>query len=67
MASMWLVSGNPFDVVGARSVSMKAAWVDRAGKGWTDGLLQGEEGRPTLVGRDLGEAVEGIRGVVASK
>jgi 2-haloacid dehalogenase len=30
---VWLVSGNPFDVVGARMVGMQAAWVDRAGKG----------------------------------
>ncbi|KAA6408908.1 MAG: haloacid type II [Lasallia pustulata] len=44
MAQMWLVSGNPFDVVGARAVGMQAAWVDRGGEGWTDTLVEGEEG-----------------------
>lgn len=61
MGSMWLVSGNPFDVVGARTVGMQAAWVDRAGNGWTDGLVQGVEGRPTIVVKGLGEVVEGVR------
>ena len=48
---IWLVSGNPFDVVGARAVGMNAAWVDRAGTGWQDKL--GHE--PTKVIRDLRE------------
>ena len=61
MGEMWIVSGNPFDVAGARAVGMQAAWVDRAGKGWTDGLVRGEEGRPTIVVGGLGEVVEGIR------
>lgn len=38
MSSMWLVSGNPFDIVGARAAGMQAAWVDRAGNGWQDRL-----------------------------
>lgn len=63
MGEMWLVSGNPFDVVGARAVGMKAAWVDRVGKGWTDRLLNGEKARPTIVVAGLGEAVEGVRGL----
>ncbi|KAF2815044.1 haloacid dehalogenase, type II, partial [Mytilinidion resinicola] len=33
---VWLVSSNPFDVVGARAVGMRACWVDRGGKGWVD-------------------------------
>lgn len=61
MGSMWLVSGNPFDVVGCRAVGMQAAWVDRAGNGWTDELVQGEEGRPTVIVRGLGEVVEAVR------
>jgi len=61
MGSMWLVSGNPFDIVGARAVGMQAAWVDRAGNGWTDGLVPGAEGRPTLVVKGLGEVVEGVK------
>ncbi|KAL9639358.1 MAG: hypothetical protein Q9164_000972 [Protoblastenia rupestris] len=61
MSGMWLVSGNPFDVVGAKAVGMRACWVDRAGKGWVDGLSEGEEGRPDLIVQGLGEVVEGVR------
>lgn len=61
MSEMWLVSGNPFDVVGARAVGMRAAWVDRGGAGWTDGLVPGEMGKPTVVVRGLEEAVEVVR------
>lgn len=49
--TMWLVSGNPFDVVGARTVGMQAAWVDRAGNGWQDKLSL----EPTVVVRSLEE------------
>lgn len=67
MSEMWLVSGNPFDVVGARAVGMQAAWVDRAGNGWTDALVQGETGKPTLVVKGLGQVVEGVKKYTASK
>ena len=53
---MWLVSGNPFDVVGARAVGMQAAWVDRAGNGWQDML----GGRPTVVVRSLEEVADAV-------
>ena len=53
---MWLVSGNPFDVVGARAVGMQAAWVDRAGKGWQDKL----GGEPTVVVRSLEEVADAV-------
>ncbi|KLJ06904.1 2-haloacid dehalogenase [Blastomyces silverae] len=33
MNEMWLISGNPFDVMGAINVGMKAAWVNQAGLG----------------------------------
>jgi len=36
--NVWLVSGNPFDVTGARAAGLGAIWIDRAGKGWTDQL-----------------------------
>ena len=49
MDEIWLVSGNPFDVVGARAVGMNAIWVDRAGNGWQDELVQGDAGRPTKI------------------
>jgi len=58
MGEMWLVSGNPFDVVGARSVGMQAAWVDRGGVGFTDGLVEGEKGKPTVVIKSLDEVVD---------
>lgn len=62
---VWLVSSNPFDVLGAVSAGMRAAWVDRKGTGWVDGLggtlssLDGGEGGlgPTVVVRGVGEAV----------
>jgi 2-haloacid dehalogenase len=53
---MWLVSGNPFDVVGARAVGMQVAWVDRAGNGWQD-MLGGE---PTVVVRSLEEVADAV-------
>lgn len=61
MGSMWLVSGNPFDVVGAKVVGMKAAWVDRAGKGWVDELMSQADMKPDLIVKGLGEVVEGVR------
>ncbi|KAL8723810.1 MAG: hypothetical protein Q9181_007177, partial [Wetmoreana brouardii] len=61
MGEMWLVSGNPFDIVGAKAVGMKACWVDRAGSGWTDALIEGEAGVPDLVVKGLGEVVEGVK------
>ena len=49
-----LVTANPFDAVGASEVGLKAVWLDRAGKGWQDGL-----GSPTFTIRTLGE-IEGV-------
>jgi len=70
LAGVWLVSGNPFDVVGARAVGLQAAWVNRvAGHhgmgGWNDrlGELVGEGGgvRPTVVVKGVDEAVKAIQ------
>lgn len=66
MATIWLVSGNPFDVVGARSAGMQAAWIDRAaghrGKGgWVDKLGGLTGGGPTVIVRGVDEAVSSIR------
>jgi 2-haloacid dehalogenase len=66
MASLWLVSGNPFDVVGARSAGMQAAWVDRAGGhhgrgGWTDKLGDLASGGPTVIVKGVDEAVNAVR------
>jgi len=60
MGSMWLVSGNPFDVAGARAVGMQAAWVDRAGNGWQDALIPGEHGGPTVIVKSLEEVVSAV-------
>jgi 2-haloacid dehalogenase len=54
MGSMWLISGNPFDIVGAHAVGMKAAWVDRAGNGWQDQL----GGEPTVVVKSLEQVAD---------
>lgn len=67
-AAVWLISANPFDVVGARAAGLRAAWVDRAGTGWVDKLgdVMSEFGdkrqdlRPTIVARGVHEAVEKI-------
>ncbi len=56
MDEMWLVSGNPFDVAGARAVGMQAAWVDRAGNGWQDQL----GGEPTVVVKSLEEVADAV-------
>ncbi|KAK6582716.1 hypothetical protein PZA11_005124 [Diplocarpon coronariae] len=62
IGGVWLVSGNPFDVVGARAVGMQAAWVDRGGKGWTDRLgTLTPGGGPTIVVDGVEGAVEGIK------
>jgi len=66
MGSIWLVSGNPFDIVGARAVGMQAAWVNRAGGhhgkgGWTDRLGDLTSGGPTLVVSGVDDAVKQIK------
>lgn len=58
MGDMWLVTANPFDVVGSRNVGMKAAWVDRAGRGWQDAAVPGLP--PTVIGAGLDEIVSSI-------
>jgi 2-haloacid dehalogenase len=63
---VFLVSSNPFDVVGARAVGMRALWVDRAGTGWTDALGAGlgpggRELAPTEIVRGLGDIAAYVR------
>lgn len=38
MSKLWLISGNFFDIVGARATGMQATWVDRVGAGWKDAV-----------------------------
>ena len=62
MADLWLVSGNPFDVVGARNVGMKAIWVNRGGSAWTVNLMGGSDvGKPTAVVDSLEEVLDVIK------
>jgi len=66
MSSIWLVSGNPFDVIGARAAGLQAAWVDRAGGhhgngGWTDQLGELASGGPTVEVKGVDEAVKAIQ------
>lgn len=58
---VWLVSANPFDVVGAEAAGLRAAWIDRAGTGWVDKLGDIIGGlKPTIVAAGVDEAVEEI-------
>ncbi|PSR82727.1 HAD-like domain-containing protein [Coniella lustricola] len=67
-ASVWVVSANPFDVVGARAAGLRAVWVDRGGNGWVDRLgevvneARGGKGdvKPTIVAKGVEDAVEKI-------
>ncbi|TFY63881.1 hypothetical protein EVJ58_g2989 [Rhodofomes roseus] len=53
---VWLVSGNPFDVTGARAAGLGAIWVDRAGGGWKDQIPMPEAGvGPLQIVKSLGE------------
>ncbi|KAK0749850.1 HAD-like domain-containing protein [Schizothecium vesticola] len=59
--NVWVVSANPFDAVGAEAAGLRAAWIDRAGKGWVDRLgdVIGDI-RPTIVVDGVDKAVEEI-------
>jgi 2-haloacid dehalogenase len=62
IGEVWLVTANPFDVVGAVSVGLKAVWVDRTGAGWVDNLGEGDLGKPTIIVSDLGDVLDAIKG-----
>jgi len=47
----WLISSNPFDVTGARSIGMQAIWVKRS----TDAVFDPWEFRPTAIVSSLQE------------
>jgi 2-haloacid dehalogenase len=58
MNELWLISGNPFDIVGARSMGMHAIWVDRANRGWQDAAMPNV--RPTAIVCSLEHIVDEI-------
>ncbi|CAM1504259.1 Fc.00g018500.m01.CDS01 [Cosmosporella sp. VM-42] len=55
--NLWLVSSNPFDIVGAAAVGFNTAWVDRGGAGWIDSLGAAMDLSPTVVVKGVDEAV----------
>lgn len=55
-ADAWLVSSNPFDVVGAMSAGLRAAWIKRS----PDALFDPWRIEPTLIASDLIELVHKI-------
>ncbi|TEY35446.1 hypothetical protein BOTCAL_0592g00010 [Botryotinia calthae] len=60
---VWLVSGNPFDVVGARHAGLMTCWVDRSKGGWNDTLGDLASGGPHLVVEGVDAAVREIQRV----
>ncbi len=52
----WLISGNPFDVIGAISAGMRGAWVQRA----PDATFDPWGIEPTITISSLGELADGI-------
>jgi 2-haloacid dehalogenase len=59
MSEIWLITANPFDVVGAVHAGIKAAWVDRAGRGWIDAM--DPDTKPTVVAADVNGALDAIQ------
>ncbi|KAK4863358.1 hypothetical protein LT330_002136 [Penicillium expansum] len=59
MNKLWLISGNPFDIVGARATGMQAIWVDRVGAGWKDAVAP--DLQPTVIVHSLEHIVNEIR------
>jgi len=70
-ADTWLISGNPFDVLGARRCGWHSAWLRRAGvpfDPWSDTPLRDHSGRgedwqaaPSATLDDLGELPAALR------
>ncbi|WP_317929579.1 haloacid dehalogenase type II [Halioxenophilus sp. WMMB6] len=54
--SIWLVSSNPFDVIGAISAGLKAAWIQRQ----ADAVFDPWGIEPTLVASTLPNAIQAI-------
>ena len=67
MDGMWLVSGNPFDIVGAKVAGLRTCWVDREGRGWTDEVLGEGLGRPDLIVGGFGEVQVSVERMVMGR
>jgi 2-haloacid dehalogenase len=55
-AEAWLISGNPFDVIGAISAGMRGAWVKRS----PEAIFDPWDIEPTLTVRRLSELADAI-------
>ena len=60
LKKVWLISGNPFDIVGAKACGMGACWVDRSGAGWMDECVGGVQGKPDVTVRGLNGVCQSI-------
>jgi 2-haloacid dehalogenase len=63
LGEAWMISSNPFDVIGAVSAGMRAAWVKRS----ADMVYDPWGIEPTLTVAGLGELAEGIAGDMAQR
>ena len=54
--TIWLVSSNPFDIVGARACGLQALWIDRIGHGWQDR----QASRPSAIAQSLTDLQEAV-------
>ncbi|KAI1831023.1 hypothetical protein DTO006G1_7910 [Penicillium roqueforti] len=59
---IWIISANPFDIVGSRNMGMRAVWVDRAGSGWKDAVIP--DLKPTLVVHSLQDVTDKIQAYI---
>jgi 2-haloacid dehalogenase len=59
----WMISSNPFDVIGAASAGMRAVWVKRS----ADMIYDPWGIEPTLTVSGLGELAENISGDIAQR
>jgi 2-haloacid dehalogenase len=55
---VWVVSANPFDILGAKVAGLQAAFIDRTGSGWIDRL--DETQAPSIIATDVEDAVKSI-------
>ncbi|KAI8624158.1 haloacid dehalogenase [Xylariaceae sp. FL1651] len=57
-SDVWVVSANPFDIVGAKAAGLNAAFIDRPGKGWIDRL--DDMRAPSIVASGVDKAIRSI-------
>ncbi|KAH8645675.1 HAD-like domain-containing protein [Xylariales sp. PMI_506] len=57
-SDVWVVSANPFDIVGSKVAGLRAAFIDRAGKGWVDRL--DEVNVPSIIAGGVDKAISAI-------